>query len=110
MHKMVVMVKAVDGRVEELARWYDETHLDDLLAVPGVVHVERHTVMPVKRPDGTTEWDFLLIYHLAGDDPMTVLREMAIKGVPVQCDALDSSLTVSLVAVSQVSRGEDEPG
>ena len=110
MHKMVVMVKAVDGRVEELARWYDETHLADLLAVPGVVHVERHTIIPIKRPDATTQWDFLLIYHLDAEDPMTVLREMAVAGVPVQCDALDSSLTVSLVAVSQVSRDQGAAG
>ena len=51
-----------------------------------------------------------MIYHLAGDDPMTVLREMAVAQVPVACAALDSSLTVSLVAVSQLSRGEDERG
>ena len=106
MHKMVVLVKAVAGRVDELARWYDETHLPDLLAVPGLVSVERHTMFPVKKPEGLMDWDFLLIYELEGEDPMVVLGAMAQQGVPVVCDALDSTQTLSLVAVSRVHRTE----
>lgn len=105
-HKMVVLVKAVDGRTEELARWYDDTHITDLLKVDGLVGAERHAVVPIKRPDGTTAWDFLLIYELDAEDPMTVLRNMAVAQVPVACDALDSSLTVSLVATSHGHRTE----
>lgn len=104
MHKMLVLVKAVDGRAEELARWYDETHITDLLKVEGLVGAERHSVVPIKRPEGTTNWDFMLIYELDAEDPMTVLRNMAVAQVPVACDALDSSLTVSLIAVSQGHR------
>jgi len=59
MHKMVVMAKAAPGRVEELARWYDERHIPDLLAVPGFVRAERHGVIPVKQPAGTIQWDFI---------------------------------------------------
>lgn len=104
MHKMMVLAKAVPGRADELARWYDERHMTDLLAVPGLVSAERHTIMAVKKPEGTVEWDFMLIYELEGDEPMLVLRNMAAAQVPVVCDALDSSLTLSLIATSRVRR------
>ncbi|MEY4160396.1 MAG: hypothetical protein RLZZ136_1017 [Pseudomonadota bacterium] len=104
MHKMVVLAKAASGRVEELAKWYDERHIPDLLAVPGFVSAERHTVLPVKVPEGTQQWDFMLIYEIAGDNPMTVLATMGglmgTEQMPVS-DALLSVHTLSHVALSQ---------
>jgi hypothetical protein len=106
MHKMMVLAKAVEGRVEELARWYDERHLNDLLAVPGFVSAERHTLVPVKQPAGTPQWHFMLIYEIEGD-PMTVLRSMGglmgSEKMPTS-DALDSVSTLSLVGISQGRR------
>jgi hypothetical protein len=102
MHKMVVLAKATEGRGEELARWYDERHLNDLLAVPGFVSAERHSIVPVKQPAGMPRWDFMLIYEISGD-PMTVLRSMGglmgTEKMPVS-DALESVSTLSLVGIS----------
>ena len=53
MHKMVVLAKAAEGQVEALAKWYDETHMNDLLAVPGLVTAERHNLITLKQPEGT---------------------------------------------------------
>ena len=104
MHKMVVMAKAANGRVADLAKWYDERHIPDLLAVPGFVSAERHAVAPVKLPEGMPQWDFMLIYEIAGDDPMVVLRTMGgmmgTDRMPFS-DALDSSQTLSLLGLSQ---------
>lgn len=104
MHKMVVLAKAAAGRVDELAAWYDNRHIPDLLAVPGFVSAERHTLLPVKQPDGMQQWDFMLIYEIAGDNPMTVLMTMGglmgTERMPVS-DALESVHTLSLVAMSQ---------
>lgn len=104
MHKMVVLAKAAAGRAEELAQWYDERHIPDLLAVPGFASAERHRVAPVKQPDGMPQWDFMLIYEITGDDPMTVLRTMGgmmgTERMPTS-DALDSSQTLSLLGLSQ---------
>ena len=105
MHKMVVMAKAVPGKVEDLARWYDETHIPDLLAVPGLITAERHTILPIKRPEGTPEWDFMLVYELAGDDPLVVLGNMAKARVALG-DMMESTQTLSLVGVSQGVRQE----
>lgn len=104
MHKMVALAKAIPGRVEELANWYDTRHIPDLLAVPGFVSAERHTLLAVKQPEGMMQWDFMLIYEIAGDNPMDVLRTMGgmlgTERMPV-CDALESTQTLSLVALSQ---------
>ncbi len=104
MHKMVVMAKAAPGRVEELAHWYDTRHIPDMLAVPGFVSAERHTVVAVKQPDGMPQWDFMLVYDIAGDNPMGVLGAMAgilgTERMPTS-DALESAQTLSLVGLSQ---------
>ena len=106
MNKMMVLAKAAEGRVEELAKWYDEQHLNDLLAVPGFISAERHSVFPVKLPGGVPTWDFMLIYEIEGD-PMTVLRSMGglmgTEKMPTS-DALESVSTLSLVGISQGRR------
>lgn len=102
-NKMVVMAKAAPGRKEELARWYDERHIHDLLAVPGFLTAERHDVIPVKMPEGAPVWDFMLVYEIAGD-PMVTLRGMAeLQGTDrlPTCDALESTYTLSVVALSR---------
>ncbi|WP_298264763.1 hypothetical protein [Acidocella sp.] len=103
MHKMVVFAKATEGRAEELGRWYDERHFPDLLAVPGFVSAERHTLITVKQPDGLPGWDFMLIYEIEGD-PMPVLRSMGslmgTEKLPFT-DALASNSTLSVVGISQ---------
>lgn len=105
MHKMVVLAKAVPGQVEALAKWYDEKHMNDLLAVPGLITAERHTILPMKKPEGVPAWDFMLIYELDGPDPMVVLKNMAAAQVVIS-DLLESSSTLSIVGISQGLRKE----
>jgi hypothetical protein len=106
MHKMMVLAKAMPGQVEALAKWYDEKHICDLLAVPGLVTAERHTIMPVKRPEGTPEWDFMLIYELEGENPMIALKNLGDANVALS-DLMESSQTLSLVCLSQGVRKEN---
>ena len=99
MHKMVVFAKAVPGQVDALAKWYDEVHMNDLLAVPGLVSAERHTLLKIKQPAGTSDWDFMLVYELEGD-PMAVLGTMAKAQVAIS-DLLEGTSTLSVVGISQ---------
>ena len=39
--QMVMLTKAVDGRVEELATWHDNRHIPELKRVPGFVSGRR---------------------------------------------------------------------
>lgn len=105
MHKMVVMAKAKPGQVDAVAKWYDEQHMNDLLAVPGLVTAERHTVISIKQPEGSPAWDFMLIYELDGPDPMVVLKNMAAAQVVIS-DLLESTSTLFIVGISQGLRRE----
>ncbi len=104
MLKMVVLAKAIPGKKEELAKWYDEKHLGDLFAVEGVASVERHDYMPLKGPEGLPQWDFLLIYEFEGDDPMAVLGNMAKAQIELS-DIMESSQTLSVIATSRTKLG-----
>jgi hypothetical protein len=100
MHKMVVLAKAMPGQVEALAKWYDETHIPDLLAVPGLITAERHTLMTVKQPQGAPQWDFMLVYEFEGPDPMVALTNLG-KAQIALSDLMESTSTLSLVGISQ---------
>lgn len=104
----MVLARAVEGRREELAAWYDERHIPDLLAVPGFISAERHDAISIKVPDGSPAWDFLLVYEIEGD-PMACLGAMGnIMGsdrMP-RSDALDSTSTLSVVGISKGRRTE----
>lgn len=103
MHKMVVFAKAAPGRKQDLARWYDERHIGDVLTTPGVLTAERHEVVPLKRSQATPAWDFMLIYAFEGDDPLQVVRAMGettAASVQPTSDALESVATLAVVGVS----------
>jgi hypothetical protein len=40
-YTLMVFTRPVAGRVEEYNRWYDQTHLSDVLRVPGFVGAQR---------------------------------------------------------------------
>ena len=69
---------------------------------------EGHAVMPVKLPEGMQQWDFMLIYEIAGDNPFAVVQAMdgmmGTQRMPVS-DALESVHTLSLVDLSQFRKG-----
>jgi hypothetical protein len=106
MHKMVVLAKAKEDQVEALAQWYDDTHIPDMLAVPGLITAERHKMMTVKQPDGLPQWDYMVIYEFEGDDPMVALANLGKAQVPLS-DLMESTQTLSIVGISQGVRTED---
>jgi hypothetical protein len=105
MHKMVVFAKAKPGQVEAVAQWYDETHIPDMLSVPGLITAERHTMMTVKQPEGLPAWDFLTVYEFEGPDPMVALANLG-KAQIVLSDLMESTQTLSVVGISQGARTE----
>ena len=105
MHKMVVFAKAKPGQVEAIAKWYDETHIPDMLAVPGLITAERHTMMVVKQPEGLPQWDFMVTYEFEGPDPIVALTNLGKAQVPLS-DLMESTQTLSVVGISQGVRTE----
>ena len=105
MHKMVVFAKAKPDKVEAVAKWYDETHIPDMLAVPGLITAERHAMITVKQPEGLPQWDFMVVYEFEGADPMVALANLGKAQVPLS-DLMESTQTLSIVGISQGVRTE----
>jgi hypothetical protein len=69
-HEMIVLTNPVAGRDAEFNHWYDDVHLRDVMAVPGVISARRfQAVLP-------GDWKYAAIYRLDCDDPSTVMQEI----------------------------------
>lgn len=69
-YEMIVLSNPVEGRDAEFNRWYDQQHVKDVMAVPGVTSARRfHAVLP-------GGWKYAAVYRLDCDDPSTVMQEI----------------------------------
>jgi hypothetical protein len=57
-------------REREFNRWYDEEHLGDVVAVPGVFGGRRFERVPGAAYVKETPWRYLTVYELAGADAL----------------------------------------
>ncbi|MET0251999.1 MAG: hypothetical protein ABW203_07460 [Novosphingobium sp.] len=73
-YRMIMLSQAVDGRDEDYERWYDETHIPEMLQVPGFVAAQRFRI--VKNVAGQTTYPYCTIYEMDGDTPDAVLGAM----------------------------------
>ncbi len=69
-YKMVVLTNPLDDRHEEFNQWYDDRHLADLLALPGMQTAQRYKVV---LGEG---WRYLAIYDVETDDLDGLMTEM----------------------------------
>lgn len=73
-YRILAMTNCMPGQDAEFNRWYDERHLHDVLAVPGVVSAQRF-----KTSDGfdsPLSYRYITLYELNTDDPGAVLQEL----------------------------------
>jgi hypothetical protein len=69
----LVATKCTDpAREEEFNRWYDNTHLPDLLAVPGIVAARRYKLSGPANPK-EPEAQYLAVYEVDSDTPDAVV-------------------------------------
>jgi hypothetical protein len=94
--KLVVLANPTDGREEEFNEWYNNTHLADIVAVPGFRSAQRFML---KEPMGFEHRQrYLAIYELKCADPQAVLEELyRRRDTPamILSDALDLRTVVS---------------
>lgn len=68
------------GRDDEFNTWYDDTHLHEVLAVPGVVAAQRYQLSPLEVPEsehGTVPppaHGYLAVYTVDGE-PSAVMND-----------------------------------
>ena len=89
--KLVVLSNPREGREDEFNKWYDEVHLPDLLAIPGVTAGARYRVHHLEGMPSPA-YRYLAIYELDGE-PEAVLAEMGARradGRNVASDSVDA--------------------
>jgi len=90
--RLIVFTDAVAGQQADYDDWYNNVHLGDVAAVPGVVSAQRFRLRtPVA---GTLPNQHLAIYEIDADDPDKVFEAInALSGTPqmVISEALDQS-------------------
>jgi hypothetical protein len=94
--KLVVLANPTDGREEEFNEWYSNTHLADIVAVPGFRSAQR---FKLKEPMGFEHrQQYLAMYELECADPQAVMEELyRRRDTPamILSDALDLSTVVA---------------
>jgi hypothetical protein len=92
---MVVQTQPAAGREEEYNAWYDNEHLADVCAIPGVTAGRRFQALPLSQgPEGLP---YLAIYEVEADDPAAVLMELRRRSAAQEMkvsEALDTSTAV----------------
>lgn len=89
----ISLVKAADGREDEMVEWYCQRHIEDVVKMPGVVSgklfkLDFHRVYDL--PDAP-QWTTMVIYELEGDDPEPIVNSLRdASGSPAMpsCDAV----------------------
>jgi hypothetical protein len=90
-YTLIVNTSPAEGREDEYNDWYDNVHLPEFLALPGVISGRRFKVVPAK--DGKPVYS--AIYELT-EDPDKVLGQMSEginNGTVHMSDALDVAST-----------------
>jgi hypothetical protein len=66
-YQLVVFSNALEGRDADFNDWYDNQHLDDVLAIPGFYRAQRMTIANPLSPE-PAEYKYLAIYEFEADD------------------------------------------
>ncbi len=60
-----------EGQEETYNRWYDEVHIPELLAIPGIVKATRYKVVQSNQP-----WPYVAAYEIETDDLSATMAAM----------------------------------
>ncbi|MGV0791494.1 hypothetical protein [Mycolicibacterium sp. XJ1819] len=103
---LLVFTNPVEGQEADFDDWYDNTHVGDILSVPGVVAAQRYDLAPMTIPEGADlpadlpapTHRNLTVYEL-DRDPDEVMREFTARAGTDQM-RLDESLDLTSVSVT----------
>jgi hypothetical protein len=84
------------GDAEALERWYEDVHLADLRATPGVVSARRFKTVRGHAPGGEL-WPYVALIEIETDDIEAFQAELQRRGRPVHPD-LDRARSAHLIA------------
>jgi hypothetical protein len=74
-YRLVVMASPVRGREQECERWYQEVHLPEMVALPGILSAQRYQRAANLR-EGSETYPYLTIYEVEADDIQSVVQRI----------------------------------
>lgn len=93
-HVLLVLSNATDGQDDAFNEWYTNTHLQDVLKVPGYTAAQRFKLSDAQLGPGNVPYTYLAIYEVESDDLAATGR--ALTGTEMYIDpSLDRSGTVA---------------
>lgn len=100
--QFVVITRAEPGAEQEFDRWYDEVHLEDVIAVPGITKATRFRILS-QGPAAfeTPVWYSIALYEIDSDDPQAVISEINKRwqnGQMSISEALDADILLQFLA------------
>lgn len=75
-HFLVALTNAVEGQEDEFREWYSNTHLRDLLAVPGCRSAKFFGISHTQRIEPPYPFTHMAIYEIDSDDIQGFLDEL----------------------------------
>ncbi|MDQ4421546.1 hypothetical protein OOT33_14050 [Sphingobium sp. DEHP117] len=85
-YSFIVLTNCTPGSDEEFNRWYDDVHLEEVVAINGISSAVRGDV--AVSLGGGEEYRYAAIYEIDSDDPQAVLDDL-------QARASDGRMNVS---------------
>jgi hypothetical protein len=92
----IAFTNAVEGRADEFNDWYDNTHVQEVLSIPGFKSVERFKAAAAQRPRDTPPFEYLAIYDVEGD-ASEIVKAMLEWSASGQSSGLSSSIAPGFV-------------
>lgn len=88
-YQLHLHTRPVAGREEEYHRWYDMTHIAEVVGLSGFLTGERFAPVPLA-PDAPVPETYLAVYEIETDDLAATLGQMRTAGLQLS-DALDTA-------------------
>jgi hypothetical protein len=95
-HVLLAFTDAVEGQEDVYNEWYNETHIPEILSVPGIVSARRFRTKIVNVA-GAPAWKYVAIYEVETDDLGGTLKTLGETTGEV-ISALDQSKSGTIVA------------
>jgi len=94
-YTLIVYTDPADGREDEYNNWYDDIHLPEFTALPGVINGRRFKVAGDSKPQ------YAAVYELSAhpDEVMAAMNEGIKNGTVHWTDAIDSA-SVSMTTLT----------
>lgn len=90
-HVLLVLSNPTDGKEDEYNDWYDNTHLGEVLQIPGITAAQRFEISGAPTR-GEAAHKYMAVYELDTDTPQASLDELGVRvqdGRVAMSDAID---------------------